>query len=104
MAVYNLPNYTNAQGFGLPLNIRRGNPNPLDNSAVWASLDAAKNYAKTDPTAYVGQIISVVDNEKSIVDVYKINDTAGNLVLVGTVTLGDDQSIVKNDNDCCLAA
>lgn len=99
MAVYNLPNYTNDQGFGLPLNIRRGNPNPLDNSAVWASLDAAKNYAKTDPTAYVGQIISVVDNEKSIVDVYKINDTAGNLVLVGTVTLGDDQSIVKNDDD-----
>lgn len=99
MAVYNLPNYTNDQGFGLPLNIRRGNPNPLDNSAVWASLDAAKNYAKTDPTAYVGQIISVVDNEKSVVDVYKINDAAGNLVLVGTVTLGDDQSIVKNDND-----
>ena len=99
MAVYNLPNYTNDQGFGLPLNIRRGNPNPLDNSAVWASLDAAKNYAKTDPTAYVGQIISVVDNENSVVDVYKINDTAGNLVLVGTVTLGDDQSIVKNDDD-----
>lgn len=99
MAVYNLPNYTNDQGFGLPLNIRRGNPNPLDNSAVWASLDAAKNYAKTDPTAYVGQIISVVDNANSVVDVYKINDTAGNLVLVGTVTLGDDQSIVKNDND-----
>ena len=99
MAVYNLPNYTNAQGFGLPLNIRRGNPNPLDNSAVWASLDAAKNYAKTDPTAYVGQIISVVDNANSVVDVYKINDTAGNLVLVGTVTLGDDQSIVKNDDD-----
>ena len=99
MAVYNLPNYTNDQGFGLPLNIRRGNPNPLDNSAVWASLDAAKNYAKTDPTAYVGQIISVVDNENSVVDVYKINDTAGNLVLVGTVTLGDDQSIVKNEDD-----
>ena len=99
MAVYNLPNYTNDQGFGLPLNIRRGNPNPLDNSAVWASLDAAKNYAKNDPTAYVGQIISVVDNANSVVDVYKINDTAGNLVLVGTVTLGDDQSIVKNDDD-----
>lgn len=99
MAVYNLPNYTNDQGFGLPLNIRRGNPNPLDNSAVWASLDAAKNYAKNDPTAYVGQIISVVDNANSVVDVYKINDTAGNLVLVGTVTLGDDRSIVKNDDD-----
>ena len=71
MAVYNLPNYTNDQGFGLPLNIRRGNPNPLDNSAVWASLDAAKNYAKTDPTAYVGQILSVVDNANGIVDVWR---------------------------------
>lgn len=99
MAVYNLPNYVAANGFGMPLNIRRGNPDPLDNSSVWASLDAAKNYAKTDPVAYVGQILSVVDNANGIVDVYKINNTAGDLVLVGTVTLGDDKSIVKNDDD-----
>lgn len=99
MAIYNLPNYVAANGFGMPLNIRRGNPDPLDNSSVWESLDAAKNYAKNDPVAYVGQILSVVDHENNIVDVYKINDEAGNLVLVGTVTLGDDMSIVKNDND-----
>ena len=99
MAIYNLENYLERDGVSFPKNFRRGNPNPLDNSSVWASLDAAKNYAKTDPVAYVGQILSVVDNANGIVDVYKINDTAGNLVLVGTVTLGDDQSIVKNDDD-----
>lgn len=99
MAVFNVHNYKDADGLGFPLNFRRGNPNPLDNSAVWASLDAAKNYAKTDPTAYVGQILSVVDNTNGIVDVYKINNAAGDLVLVGTVTLGDQKSIVKNDDD-----
>lgn len=99
MAVFNVPNYKSADGLGFPLNFRRGNPNPLDNSSVWASLDAAKTYAKTDATAYVGQILSVVDNDNGIVDVYKIQNAAGDLVMVGTVTLGDDKSIVKNDDD-----
>lgn len=107
MAVYNLPNYTNDQGFGLPLNIRRGNPNPLDNSSVWHSLAAAQNYAQTDPTAYVGQILSVVnytaavtDEEgavttpsQSTVEVYYIKDEAGNLEPVGTSPVGDEGTI-----------
>ena len=62
MAKYNLDKYTSADGLGFPLNFRRGNPNPLDNSSVWASLEAAQNYASTDPVAYVGQILTVVDN------------------------------------------
>ena len=99
MAKYNLDNYFDKDGLGFPLNFRRGNPNPLDNSSVWKSFVDAQNYAQNDPTAYVGQILSVVDNENAVVDVYKINDTAGNLILVGTVTLGDDQSIVKNEDD-----
>lgn len=99
MAKYNLDNYLDKDGLGFPLNFRRGNPNPLDNSSVWKSFVDAQNYAQNDPTAYVGQILSVVDNEHAVVDVYKINDTAGNLVLVGTATLGDDQSIVKNEDD-----
>lgn len=45
MAKYNLDKYTSADGLGFPLNFRRGNPNPLDNSSVWASLEAAQNYA-----------------------------------------------------------
>ena len=38
MAKYNLDKYTTADGLGFPLNFRRGNPNPLDNSSVWKPL------------------------------------------------------------------
>ncbi len=107
MAKYNLDNYLDKDGLGFPLNFRRGNPNPLDNSSVWNSLAAAKNYAQTDPTAYVGQILSVVnytaaetDDEgaivtpsQSTVEVYYIKDEAGNLEPVGTSPVGDEGTI-----------
>ena len=40
MAVYNLDKYLESDGLGFPKNFRRGNPNPLDNSSVWASFEA----------------------------------------------------------------
>lgn len=107
MAKYNLENYLDKDGLGFPLNFRRGNPNPLDNSSVWKSLAEAKNYAQTDPTAYVGQILSVVnyisaetDDEgaiitpsQSTVEVYYIKDEAGALEPVGTSPVGDEGTI-----------
>lgn len=101
MAVYNLKNYTDKDGLGFPLNFRRGNPNPLDNSAVWSTYADALNYAKTDATAYVGQIITVVnytdavmDDEtvvtpaQATVDVYKIElDSQG----IGTLVKVSDE-------------
>lgn len=107
MAKYNLDNYLEKDGLGFPLNFRRGNPNPLDNSSVWKSLAAAQNYAQTDPTAYVGQILSVVnytpavtDEEgvvttpsQSTVEVYYIKDEAGNLEPVGASPVGDEGTI-----------
>lgn len=102
MAIYNLDNYKAADGLGFPLNFRRGNPNPLDNSSVWASLAAAENYAKTDPTAYVGQPLTVIetvvtgDVTDTIAVMYTIQNEAGDLGRVGTITLGDDVTIVKN--------
>lgn len=107
MAKYNLDNYLEKDGLGFPLNFRRGNPNPLDNSSVWKSLSDAQNYAQTDPTAYVGQIISVVnytpaetDDEgnvtvasQSTVEVYYIKDEAGALEPVGTSPVGDEGTI-----------
>ena len=108
MAKYNLENYLEKDGLGFPLNFRRGNPNPLDNSSVWNSLSAAQNYAQTDPTAYVGQILSVVNYtpavtdedgavitaSQSTVEVYYIKDEAGTLEPVGTSPVGDDKTIV----------
>lgn len=93
MAKYNLENYTSADGLGFPLNFRRGNPNPLDNSSVWASLEAAQAYAASDPVAYVGQILSVVDNSNGVVTVYAIQDEAGSLKKVGTSPVGDEATI-----------
>ena len=98
MAKYNLDKYTSADGLGFPLNFRRGNPNPLDNSSVWASLEAAQNYAATDPVAYVGQILTVVDNVNGIATVYAIQDEAGTLKKVGTSPIGDESTITVDEN------
>lgn len=93
MAKYNLDKYTTADGLGFPLNFRRGNPNPLDNSSVWASLEAAQTYATSDPVAYVGQILTVVDNANGVATVYSIQDEAGTLKKVGTSPVGDESTI-----------
>ena len=93
MAKFNLEKYTSADGLGFPLNFRRGNPNPLDNSSVWGSLEAAQTYATADPVAYVGQILTVVDNTNGIATVYSIQDEAGTLKKVGTSPIGDESTI-----------
>lgn len=93
MAKFNLEKYTAADGLGFPLNFRRGNPNPLDNSSVWASLAAAQNYAANDPVAYVGQILTVVDHVNGIATVYSIQDEAGTLKKVGSSLVGDESTV-----------
>lgn len=62
MAVKNIDNYVNGDGFGLPLNIRRGNPNPLDNSYLWNSYAEMALYAATSPIAYVGQLVAAYED------------------------------------------
>lgn len=104
MAIYNLDNYLDKDGLGFPLNFRRGNPNPLDNSSVWGSLAAAQNYAKTDPVAYVGQILTVV--EDVVVDettiktatAYVIDNAAGDLKEVGSSPVGDEKTIAVSED------
>ena len=72
MAVKNIDKYTSADGFGLPVNIRRGNPNPLDNSEIWPDITSALEYAKNDPTAYVGQTISYFSTDSEGKDIIKL--------------------------------
>jgi hypothetical protein len=49
---------------GVPFNYTRGNPIPLDNTSIYSSFEAAQTYASTNPVAYVGQIITVVEGEQ----------------------------------------
>lgn len=64
---------------GLPMNINRSNPIPVDNTELWYSLDEAKSYAKSDPRAYVGQSIKVIDETSGEIKWYLIG-TDGELV------------------------
>lgn len=69
---------------GLPMNINRGNPIPVDTTEVWYSFDDAQTYAQSGATAYVGQVIAVVDEEANKTALYVISNTAGDLVELST--------------------
>jgi hypothetical protein len=58
---------------------------PLDNSEVYYSLEAAQTYAKTT-TAYVGQKIVVIEN--GVVTHYSVQDTNGTLRELGADRMG----------------
>lgn len=86
----------------MPKAMNRTNPAPLDASAVWTSLEELKNYAATNPVAYVGQILSLVaydEETQAITNVkaYIIKDAAGNIEEVGSATLGDDKTIALDN-------
>ena len=77
--IYKEKNY-----MGLPMNIARGNPLPLDTTAVWYDRAAMEAYAKNGDTAYVGQILTLVlEEDQTVVETYVIQNMAGDLGQVG---------------------
>lgn len=80
---------------GFPLSIKRGNPAPVDTTAVWYNKTELENYAKTGATAYVGQVLTLVAGGKC--EAYMISNEAGTLVkLAQTTASGDLASDVAN--------
>lgn len=75
---------------GLPMNIQRGNPIPLDDSSVYYSRATMETYAKTGVTAYVGQIITLVDEANKTCEAYMISNEAGTLVKLASTTASGD--------------
>lgn len=79
MAVNNTQNsYTNME---FPMAIKRQDAFSIDPTEIWSSLEAAQEYAQTNPTAYVGQKIAVIVDGVS--RQYQIKNVAGDLEPLG---------------------
>lgn len=74
----------------LPLSIRRGNPFPIDEYSVWYDMEELTTYAQSSPVAYVGQVVTLVNEEENTVEAYMIQNTAGNLMKLASTTASGD--------------
>lgn len=79
---------TDAGYMALPINIKRGNPIPLDSTAVWYDKTELENYAKSGATAYVGQVLTLVAGGKC--EAYMISNEAGTLIKLASTTASGD--------------
>lgn len=73
---------------GFPLSIKRGNPAPVDTTAVWYNKTELETYAASGATAYVGQILTLYADSKA--EAYMIADEAGTLVKLAQTTASGD--------------
>ena len=73
---------------GFPLSIKRGNPAPVDTTAVWYNKTELETYAASGATAYVGQILTLYTDGKA--EAYMIADEAGTLVKLAQTTASGD--------------
>lgn len=87
----------NAAYMALPMNIKRGNPIPLDTTAVWDNKSDLEAYAKSGATSYVGQILTLFAD--GVAEAYLISNEAGDLVkLAQTSGTGDVSTDIANLN------
>ena len=73
---------------GFPLSIKRGNPAPVDTTAVWYNKTELETYAASGATAYVGQILTLVADSKC--EAYMISNEAGTLIKLAQTTASGD--------------
>ena len=74
----------------LPLSIRRGNPFAIDEYSVWYDMEELTTYAQSSPVAYVGQVVTLVNEEENTVEAYMIQNAAGNLMKLASTTASGD--------------
>ena len=83
MAVNNTAKtYSNME---FPLSMKRQDAFSLDPTCVWPSMADAQNYAKTNPTAYIGQLLSVIVD--GVATPYVIQNAAGDLAPLGAASV-----------------
>lgn len=91
------------KSMGLPMNIKRGNPWPLDVSSLWYSYNEMKTYAEDAAgVSYVGQILALVDEEKNTATAYIIADANGTLKPVGAGPVIDEKTMMIDEESEAL--
>ena len=105
--------YTKGNKMDFGNSIIRGNGVPLDITSVYDSFDSAVVYAATNPVAYEGQVVAVTENNETIVYVISpvsqekkmIDEVEYDVYLarVGSVTLGDGDTIILNEETGVLS-
>ena len=75
----------------------RGNGIPLDITEVYNSLNAAIQYAATDPVAYEGQLLAVTENGDT--NVYVIGPKAQGAVTIGEAQVTNYLKLVGKETD-----
>ena len=83
----------NVSTMAMPSGMNRMGQFPLDMSSVYYNKAELEAYAASGAIAYVGQIVSLVDEVNKKVTVYSIQNTDGLLKEVGTIPLGDGSTI-----------
>lgn len=79
-----------------PRSFHRQKPFPLEDTELFGSFESAETYALSGSTSYVGQLVTVVDEESSAVTVYKINfDRALSVLDEGNVDAEEVKRIVE---------
>ena len=79
----------------MPSGMNRMGQFPLDMSSVFYSESELRTYATSGAIAYVGQIVSLVDETNKKVTVYSIQNTDGLLKEVGTVPVGASNGAIS---------
>ena len=79
-----------APSFGMPAGMNRSEAGPLDMSSVYYAQADMKTYAETSPIAYVGQVLSLVDETNKTVTAWVIADTTGTLIKLASTTASGD--------------
>lgn len=73
----------NLNSMPMPSSMERMEAGPLDKTSVYYDLTTLQEYAQNNVTAYVGQILSLVDETNNTVTLYYIKDSDGSVEKIG---------------------
>lgn len=79
-----------------PVQLQRTNPIPIDSTLTWYSFEELQAYARSNGAAYVGQILSLIDETNKTATAYIVLNEAGDIQKINSV-LTDNSSINKEN-------